>query len=332
MTDPAAPEGLRPLAQPDARFPVFHASVAPSLKVMSAYFAAIAARDLAAVADLMHFPFATFEGTEPIVVESREALLTNPPKSLTFAPGAGSHIQPGAYDLLDSIQLHLYNPVGAGLSMTYSRHGAGGHRILECEGVYAVTNNDGRWGIELMSTIFTPAAAIGVSYADGSEAALRRGRDWMLGYTLRDQAVLNSTHQLGRRANVSLGDPRVNAGNARGGDPMAGYRVDGVKSRLRVSETTAESIAKMDANFPQFAEWAGGGVGQWDYTINLPEARTLHATVDKVHSFGGYIRYTADSRPTSETHAISISSYRGGRWGSCGSIGVMMYHDYTNDL
>lgn len=88
----------------------------------------------------------------------------------------------------------------------------------------------------------------------------------------------------------------------------------------------------MDANFPQFAEWAGGGVGQWDYTINLPEARTLHATVDKVHSFGGYIRYTADSRPTSETHAISISSYRGGRWGSCGSIGVMMYHDYTNDL
>ena len=88
----------------------------------------------------------------------------------------------------------------------------------------------------------------------------------------------------------------------------------------------------MDANFPQFAEWAGGGVGQWDYTINLPAARTLHATVDKVHSFTGYIRYTADSRPTSETHALSISSYRNGRWGSCGSIGVMMYHDYTNDL
>ena len=79
MTDPAAPEGLRPLAQPDARFPVFHASVAPRLQVMSEYFAAIAARDLADVADLVHFPFATFAGTEPVKVESRAARPAHPP-------------------------------------------------------------------------------------------------------------------------------------------------------------------------------------------------------------------------------------------------------------
>jgi hypothetical protein len=216
--------------------------------------------------------------------------------------------------------------------MTYSRFGAGGDKILTCEGIYAVTNNDGKWGIELISTIMTPAKAIGVQYNDAKEAALRRGRDWMLGYTLRDQSVLNSTHQLGKRANVSLSNPRANAGNARGGDPMAGYQVEGVKSRLRVTETTPESIAAMDANFAQFAEWAGGNVGQWDYTINLPEARVLHATVNKAHTFGGYVRYTADHRPTSETHSLGIMTYRNGRWGSSGGIGVMMYHDYTNDL
>ena len=113
---------------------------------------------------------------------------------------------------------------------------------------------------------------------------------------------------------------------------MAGYRVAGVTSRLRITETTPESVAQMDANFPQFAEWAGGGVGQWNYTINLPEARVLHATVNKAHTFGGYIRYTADSRPTSETHSLGIMTYKNGRWGSAGGIGVMMYHDYTNDL
>jgi hypothetical protein len=88
--------------------------------------------------------------------------------------------------------------------------------------------------------------------------------------------------------------------------------------------------ARMDANFDQFAEWAGG-VGQWAYTISLPEACVLHATVNKAHTFGGYIRYTADSRPTSETHSLGIMTYRNGRWGSAGGIGVMMYHDYTND-
>lgn len=113
---------------------------------------------------------------------------------------------------------------------------------------------------------------------------------------------------------------------------MAGYPIKGVKSRLTVSETTPESVGRMDANFPQFAEWAGGGVGQWDYTINLPEARVLHATVNKAHTFGGYIRYTRESRPTSETHSLGIMTYRNGRWGSSGGIGVMMYHDYTNDL
>jgi hypothetical protein len=331
--DPVKPDGLRPLAQLDARFPVaFETTVPEAMRILTQYFAALSRRDLEGMAETLHVPFATYEGAEPVVVESREQLLREPPQSMNVTGRGPSHIQPGAFDILAGIELHVFNPVGAGCSLTYSRFDRDGRRILQCQGIYAVTNNDGRWGIELISTLFTPAAAIGVAYNDAAEAALRRGRDWMLGYTLRDQQMLNSTHQLGWRANVVLSSPRANAGNARGGDPMAEYRVRGVKSRLRVTETTPDSIARMDANFEQFATWAGGGVGQWAYTISLPGARLLHASPNKAHTFGGYIRYTAESRPTSETHSLGIMTYKNGRWGSAGGIGVMMYHDYTNDL
>jgi hypothetical protein len=324
---------MHPLGQLDGRFAVsFEESVPQSLALLGRYFSALAKRDAEGMADLLHFPFATYEGTEPEVIETREQFLASPPKSMNVIGRGASHIQPGAYDLLDGLNIHVYNPVGAGLSLTYSRYGEGGNRILACDGIYGITNNDGRWGIELASTIFTPDRAVKVEYRDAELASLRRGRDWMLGYTLRDQSVLNSTQQVGKRANITLGNPRANAGNARGGDPMAGYQIEGVRSRLRLSETTAETITRADANFSQFAEWAGGGVGQWDYTINLPEACVLHATVNKAHTFGGYVRYTADSRPTSETHSLGIITYKDGRWGSSGGIGVMMYHDYTNDL
>ena len=330
-TNPAAPAGLRPGAQLDARFPVaFAESLPAAMSVLTRFFAALSARDLDGLAATLHFPFASYEGIEPVLVESADQLHSSPPPSLDVRPSS-AYIQPGAFDLLDELALHVYNPVGAGCSLSYSRYSADGRLIARSEGIYAVTNNDGRWGIELISTIITPAAAIGVQYNDAAEAALRRGRDWMLGYSRRDQALLNSTHQIGRRANITLANPRANAGNARGGDPMAEYRVQGVKSRLRISETTPESIAALDANFPQFAGWAGGAVGQWAYTINLPQARVLHATVDKAHTFGGYIRYTADHRPTSETHSLGIMTYKGNRWGSAGGIGVMMFHDYSND-
>lgn len=216
--------------------------------------------------------------------------------------------------------------------MTYNRYSANGNLAQRCDGIYTITNNDGKWAIELMSTMFTPAAAIHVTYEDTIQNALRRGHDWMLGYTLRSQDLLNSTRQYGKSAGVGTNNPRANAGNARKGDPMAGFRIKGVKSRLRVSEVTPESVAGSDNNFVEFAGWAGGGVGDWEYTINHPDARILHATVDKAHTMGGYIRYTGDSRPTSETRGLGILTYRNGRWGSSGGAGQMMYHDLTNSL
>jgi hypothetical protein len=265
-----------------------------------------------------------------VIVPGEQRLLDDPPPSLDVRAGS-AYLQPGCYDLLDEVAAHVYAPTGIGCSLSYSRYDARGQRIGTSDGIYGIANNDGRWGVQWMSTIFTPARAIGVPYADAEEAALRRNRDWMLGYSRRDQDILNSTQQFGTRAHLTLSNPRDNARNARQGNPLAGYEVAGVTSRLRVSTLTPETIGALDANFDQFAEWAGGGVGQWAYTVSWPQGRVLHATVDKSHSFLGYLRYTADHRLTSETHSLSVSTYRDGRWGSAGGVGVMMYHDRTND-
>ncbi len=47
--------------------------------------------------------------------------------------------------------------------MVYDRYGSDGKSYCN-EGVYTVTNNDGRWALQLMSTIFTPDPMIGMSH------------------------------------------------------------------------------------------------------------------------------------------------------------------------
>jgi hypothetical protein len=330
---PQQPAGMAPLAQFDSRFPIaYDVAVPTAFALLTKYFRALASRDLAAMAETLHFPFATYEGTDPIVIDSLDAFKSKPPLSMNVTASGDSLISKGAYDMLDAIELHTYNPVNVGLSLCYSRFGPDGKKLLRCQGVYGITNNDGKWGIELMSTIFTPADATDVPYKDAAEATLRLQENWMLGYTLRDQSVLNSTHQLGPEASLAPPEPRSNAGNARKGTPMDGYKTMGVKSRLHVSNVTAETIAKMDANFPEFSGWAGGGVGQWDYTLNLPEARPLHVSVNKVHAYGGYVRYTRDGIVTSESRVIQIVTYKNERWGTAGALGIMMYHDRTADV
>lgn len=312
--------------------PAAYAETIPAaVAVVTRYFSALASRDGGAISGCMHYPFAALDGIEPIVVDNEAQLLGEPPASMDLRSDS-IHRQPGSFDLLDGIAVLIYAPTGVGCSMSYSRYDSDGHKVAVCDGLYGITNNDGRWAIEWCSTIFTPAEAVGVQYSDAVEATLRRNRDWMLGYSRRDQKILNSTHQLGRRAHLTLSNPRENARNAREGNPMGGYRVQGVTSRLRVSNATPESVEGLDANFDQFASWAGGGVGEWAYTIAWPEGRVLHATVDKTHALVGYLRYTADHRLISETHSLSVTTYRDGRWGSAGGMGVMMYHDRSNDI
>jgi hypothetical protein len=328
------PPGMHPMGQLDARFPVAYEASAPAaLEVAIGWMAALAKRDAAAMAARMHFPFAIFEGTEPLVVESAEAFHAAPPQSLNVTGRGASEVAAGTYDLLDQLALLIFCPVAVGLSMSFTRYTADGHKLCQCDGIYAVTNNDGRWAIELMSTIYTPTAEIGQVYADAAEANLRRGRDWMLGYSLRSQALLNSTRRPGRNANISVYGPRERAGAARGGNPMAGYVTAGIKSRLRVTEMTQGSIDRSDANFAEFAMWAGGAVGEWGYTMNHPDARVLHASPNKAHTLGGYIRYTKDHEEISETRSLGISVYRDNAWAPAGGLGnVMLHHDRSNSV
>ena len=328
------PDGLKALGQLDARFPVsYETSVPESMRVVTEHFRALSGRDPEALARTLHFPFGLYEGTEPIVVESEANLLADSPHSINVTGRGDTEVMAGSYDLLERLELQTFSPVGAAISMSFMRYTPDGRKLALCDGIYAVTNNDGKWAIQLASTIFTPAEHIGETYDDAIEAHLRRGRNWMLGYSLRDQSILNGTRIPGRSARVAIYGPRERAGNARAGRPMAGYRVKGIKSRLSVSEATQESIDASDAEFPCFADWAGGGVGQWAYTLNLPEARVLHATVNKAHTMGGYIRYTADHTVISETRSLGILVYRNGRWGPSGGIGnMMLHHDRTNSI
>ena len=63
-----------------------------------------------------------------------------------------SQILPGSYDLLNGLELQTFSPVGAGLSMSFIRYTQDGRKLATCEGIYAVTNNEGKWAIELVST------------------------------------------------------------------------------------------------------------------------------------------------------------------------------------
>lgn len=331
-SDPPEPDGIHPLGQLDARFPVtYRRSIPAAMAVLTEYFEALADRDLDAMAETFQFPFATYEGIEPVVFEDEDEFRADPPASMALGEDGGD-VPPGSSDFLVDLGVSLFYPVGAVCELTYDRFDADGHRLARSEGVYAVTNNDGEWGIELASTVVTPDRQIGTTFADAEEAARRCSRDWMLGYSRREQDLLNSTRQFGRRARISLSNPRANARNAREGTPMDGYAIEGVESRLSVSEVTPEDLAAADAGFDEFARLAGGGVGQWDYTISHPDAEVLHTGPDKVHTRGGYVRYTAENEPISETHSVAITTYRDGRWGRAGGFGAMMYRDRTNDL
>jgi hypothetical protein len=330
----ATPKGLRHGSQLDSRFPVsYETSVPEATRVIIEYFKSLSQRDMAGVAKSLHFPFALYEDIDPVVVESKTALLKNPPETINVTGKGKTRVLKGSYDLLERLELQTFSPVGAVLTMSFMRYTPNGHKLAMCDGMYVVTNNDGKWAIELYSTIFTPSDYIGVKYPEVENAVFTRSRDWMLGYYNRDQAMLNRCRLPGKTAGLTIYGPRERAGNARNNIPMAGYRAKGIKNRLRVTEMTQEQIDSADANFDQFAGWAGGGIGEWAYSLGLPDIRVLHATVNKAHTMGGYIRFVGDHQVVSETRSPGIIVYRNGRWGMAGGPGnMMLHHDRSNSV
>ena len=77
------PANLLPGAQVDSRFPVsFAEPVTEGLRLVIAFFTALNQRDVAAMADTLHFPFAIFEDIEPLVYQTRADFINNPPPTL----------------------------------------------------------------------------------------------------------------------------------------------------------------------------------------------------------------------------------------------------------
>ena len=339
------PAGLKPGAQLDSRFPVsFAETVGNGLRLVTEYFTALSQRDLQALSRTLHFPFAIYEDIEPIVVASAADFTASPPPSLNGTGKGKTRIKTGSYDLLESINVHLYCPVGGVFSLSFTRYTADGHKLLACDGIYSVTNNDGRWGIQLASTIVHEVDFLGVSYPDAEAADIRGNQNYLAAFGYDNEKALNDPRSMrgsyelplpvGTRvasANFGYG-PRERSRDARENRPMAGWRVTGVKSRLAVTTTTEESRSRVIAtNLAEFKELAGGSVGEYAYTRDLPvRPVTIHATHDKAHTVGGYLRYTADGTLISETRSVGIRIYKEGHWGSAGGLGQVTHHDRSN--
>ena len=341
----AKPDGLRPGGQLDSRFAVsFAAPVSQGLRLVTEYFTALNRRDVEGIAHTLHFPFAIYEDIEPIVVQTAADFVANPPPSLNATGKGKSRILRGSYDLLESINVHLYGPVGAAISLSLTRYTPDGHTLLLCDGIYSVTNNDGRWAIQLASTIVHEADFIGLQYPDAEQADIRGSQNYLSQFGYGNEAVLNDPRSSRgsyeppfppgtRTASVSFGyGPRERSRDARLGRPMEGWRTKGVKSRLVVSTRSDESLNRqIETNLAEFIDLAGGAVGEYAYTRDRPvRPVVIHATRDKAHTLGGYLRYTADGTLISETRSVGIRIYKNGHWGTAGSLGQVTHHDRSN--
>jgi len=147
------PANLKAPGMLDARFTVSYKSAVPdAIRLLTDYFAAYNDRDLAAVARTLHFPYTTFETMEPTVYMTAEEFMRNPPPSIHESTGPASQLRPGTYDIMDTLQLQTYNPVNVGLELCYTRYRADGYKLGINQGICAITNNDGKWGLSGQSS------------------------------------------------------------------------------------------------------------------------------------------------------------------------------------
>lgn len=339
--DPGVPDGLGKTAIPDQRFPMaYEIPVAEGARVMMQHLAALSRRDIRAVADTLHYPFGSYEGTELVVVDSPEALVARAPASLnmTDSPRRYSdndgYMKPGCYDVFHGLEVVACNPVNATMAMTYDRYDSDGRKLLRCEGVYAVTNNDGKWAIQLASTIFTPADMIGVVFED----AVRQAKLLRVNHTLSahtgDEEFDHLSRQFGLNASVRgsaswtaqmLGPEKV----------MEAYRIRGVKSRLSVSEVTPDTPLRGErGTYDYYWETMGKiGLGPWGFIYGTwKEGRVIHHTANKAHVLASAVRYTAAGEEMSLAVQAAVATYRKARWGLAGNLIYATPHDRANDI
>ena len=344
--DPQAPKDLKPKAELDPRFRVtYERSVPAAVEVITQHFAALSERNLKALAETMQFPFATIENVDTVVVKSPEDLLADAPRSLNMSDHPvrftdhDSWLKPGEYDVLRGIEIVNFDPVHVNVAMTYDRYNPDGRKNLQCQGVYCVTNNDGKWGIQLMSTVFTPADLIGVEYKDTIEAAKRTRINHVISYLDNNWALEETAFQTGLSATVTGVGVASLVNNQTSPDPMALFRVKGVKSRLRIDDRKAgQPMIAGDQTQNKFTSSQllfrklGHGIELGYSSGDLRETRVLHATDNKAHMFSGVTRFTPAGEEISTSMEVSVVTLKGeGHWGIQAMLAYITMHDRTND-
>ena len=336
------PSDLGPRAMLDNRFPVTYSdSVPKACQVLVGYFTALSQRNLNGMAEYLHFPFASFEGVEAVRVNTPEELLSKAPPSMNMSLNPerftdhDSYMKPGCYDTFQGFEVLCMDPVVVGISMSYNRFGGDGKLLSRCDGVYSITNNEGKWGIQLMSTIFTPAIQVGIVYQDAMNAANRLRIDGDLGFQLADIRVVPAM-QAGTSAMVlsEAGQPWSLAPN---GHAMDQFKIEGIKSRLRFSDGSNPAYPPLKdpaayyADYREFFKKNGLGGWGWVYGV-LPDSRILHQTYNKVHQFTGAVRFNQAGELASYNTDIGVITYKLGRWGNSGILCYTTPHDRSNDV
>lgn len=337
--DPAAPKGLAPLAMLDQRFPVtYQDSIPNAVRVMTDFFAALSRRDLKGMAGCLHFPFASYEDVDPIVVSTQADFFARQPASMSVAPNperATDHegyIGKGSYDVFAGLEILTCDPVNVCMSLTYYRYGADGKKTLRSQGIYAVTNNDGRWAIQLASVMMTPADMMDVAYPDTVEVAKRLRLNHDLTYNTFNDGYDQATAQLGTTASVTNNVVQVFYQKIGNMDP---YRVKGVKTRLSVREVTTGAFRKRsEADFESYRkQFTHLGAGKFGFVYGtLPDMRVLHASVDKAHVLSGVIRFNTSGEEINCNQQLFVVTYKPDRWGIAGSFAYTCPHDRANDM
>ena len=330
--------GLGPKSVPEQQYSTEqNNSVLEARRVMTRYFEALKARDLKGISELCQFPFVSFEQVTPVVIESVDDLMSHGPPSMNMSEdpecwsNRDSFIQHGSYDTLHDIEILAHDPYAANLAMVYNRYGADGKMLLQCQGVYCVTHKDHKWGIELMSTIFTHAPLVGWRYPETEEAGVQVRMIHDIGPSTDDSEVDGDNYEYGPQTSVS-GCKEFNS------LPQNADNNDAMKS-IRQSEGGPNNRANVD-KYKDDWQWyrdiydeIGLERWNWGFTVGvMPYSRVIHATRDKAHVFSGIIRYNTVNEEFDTSSEMSIVTWTRGRWGKAGVGAYITMHDRAGDI
>ncbi len=361
------PKGLGVHGVPDLRFAMSYKEPAvESSRVMMQFFKALCARDLRGMGELCHYPLGSYEGTTGVLVDSLDELMAKPLPSINTMENPerwtdhDGYITPGTYDVFHGFEILNSDAYAANVAMTYQRYTKDGKLAMQCDGVYCVTNCDGKWGINLMSTIFKPADLVGITYPNIVQAALFTRIQHDIGPNTNDSDADIGDRQpglsFGIRNPSGFDQAQMTASKQEFGG-MSTFRTMGVKSRLTHSVAQPErpgelsgdaglnvrasggdpnnqaDVAKYKDDWKWYADmYERTGLGKWGWTIGyLPYSRVVHHTVDKAHVFSGLTRYVISGEIHDSSAELSIVTWKKGRWAKAGGGAYITMHDRAND-